>query len=274
MNTKRILGNIVIFGIGVGTGYLICKKTLTEQYKIDLSDVKQFYYGKLDEMGVMDEDFEPEDLNDEEGDEDEQENIEDEDDEMDEQEIKDYYERVMKYSNTIRQGDEGKGRPLINYNKPPLDISEWGDIEEDPEDEDEDEMDLAYEAELEARAEEFAQRKYENRSNGRPYVIDYNEWKDGPEEYERQFLYYYSADRVLCEDDDSEVEDEEELIGFDYEDVLDMQTSVYVRNDSILTLYEIHRIDASYKDTVANALETPREREYRLLSRRKQALDE
>ena len=52
-----------------------------------------------------------------------------------------------------------------------------------------------------------------------------------------------------------------------------MQTTAWVRNDTLLTMYEIHRIDDSYEETVANVNEIPREREYRILARRKEALD-
>ena len=275
MRTKNILIGLTIFSAGVGTGYFISLKRLKAQYKEDLGEVKQFYMNKLEEMGIMDSDFDPEDLNED-----------DEDDEDDEEEIKEYYDRVMKYSSVATSEERGKGRPIIKYNKPPLIQQDWGtlegdegegDIEEDYEDDEDDEddpMDLAYEAELEARAEEFAKRKDENKSNGLPYVIDYNEWEYGPDEYDRQFLYYYSEDRVLCEDDDSIVEDEEELVGYDYEDVLEMQTTAWVRNDKILVLYEIHRIDDSYSRSVANIAETPRERDYRIKGRRKQALDD
>ena len=37
-------------------------------------------------------------------------------------------------------------------------------------------------------------------------------------------IIHYAEDRVLCEDDDSIVDEEEELVGLDYEDVLSMQT--------------------------------------------------
>ena len=79
---------------------------------------------------------------------------------------------------------------------------------------------------------------------------------------------------MICEDDDSEVEDEEGVIGFDYEDILDMQTTAWVRNDILETLYEIHRIDDSYQLAVLGLVETPKEREYRIMGRRKQGLDE
>ena len=78
---------------------------------------------------------------------------------------------------------------------------------------------------------------------------------------------------MLCEDDDSIVEEEEELVGFDYEDVLSMQTTAWVRNDTLMIGYEICRIDDSYNRSVANALETPKEREHRLLARQKHLMD-
>ena len=65
-----------------------------------------------------------------------------------------------------------------NYNKPPLEeilseLKEEGDIEYEDELPDED-----YEAEIEARAEEFARRRYENQVSGEPYCIEYDEWED------------------------------------------------------------------------------------------------
>ena len=134
--------------------------------------------------------------------------------------------------------------------------------------------DPEYEAELEARAEEYAKRRSENMKSGEPYLIEPEEYVDGPEDYDRQALYYYAKDRTLCEDDDQEVEEEEACVGLDYEDVLDMQTTCWVRNDRLRVLYEIHRINDSYKEVVLNARETPREREFRIQSRRKQALDD
>ena len=49
------------------------------------------------------------------------------------------------------------------------------------------------------------------RCRGNPYCIEYDEWEDLPQGYDKQCLFYYSEDRVLCEDDDSIVDEEEEL---------------------------------------------------------------
>ena len=107
------------------------------------------------------------------------------------------------------------------------------------------------------------------------YVIDFDEHAEGPESYVRTTLYYYSTDRVLCEDDDTkiDVDDEETIVGLDYEDILDMQTTAWVRNDVLRTLYAIHRIDDAYYSAVANVAETPTERDFRIKGRRKEVMD-
>lgn len=269
MKNKTMLICIIGFGAGGLCGYFFGKTSAKKQFLEDLSDLREFYMEKLENLGVMDKEFDPSQL------------IETAEVDLDEVETKEYFDNVVKYSSaaTTDQGIRGKGRPIIKYNKPPLDISNWGHLEpepeepeeefEDPDDPEEQESD----EELEARAEEFAKRRHENQSNGLPYVIDFDEYQDAPEGYERQDLYYYAEDRVLCEDDDTMVEDEEGLVGLDYEDILDYQTNVWVRNDAVMALYAIHRLDDSYSKSVANVAETSKERDLRILSRRKQGLD-
>lgn len=284
--------NIMIFtgGIGVGSlaGYIFCKKTLEDKYRMDVEDNRQYYLEKLEELGVMEEGFEAETM-----DEDEEEEYDEEDEEEQED---DSPEQAL-----IR---EYKGTPKLNYSKPSLDElkraikagvknvpfptatgvsavvlsngeESLGEVDEDDEEtEYVPSDDPEYEAELEARAEEYAKRRSENMKSGEPYLIEPEEYVDCPEDYDRQALYYYAKDRTLCEDDDQEVEEEEACVGLDYEDVLGMQTTCWVRNDRLRVLYEIHRINDSYKAAVLNARETPREREFRIQSRRKQALDD
>lgn len=291
MKIKNIIYGLTLLGMGGVSGYFIAKKQLRQKYQDDVAEVQDFYYKKLQELGVMEEGFEPEEPTDE--------------------EILEEFRRVQYLAGSDFDGDEintmyivnnlavtmrknkhdkkktetskdakferSKGRPIINYNKPPLekilaDIEDQGDEEIDEVDEDMD-IDEAYEAEIQARAEDFAQRRYDNQMAGEPYCIDYVEYEDAKEQYETQILYYYAHDRVLCEDDDSIVDDEE-IVGLDYEDVLSVQSIAWVKNDRLCMLYEIHSLDASYNNVVANAIETPREREFRLISRRKQALDD
>lgn len=266
---KSIISGLVLFGLGGAVGYFTAKKILGEQYRYDVEDVQEFYYNKLKELGVMDSGFEPEILE------------EPEEDAEDDSEAREHFEKLTKTS--VEKVERSKGRPIIHYNKPPIEqvlnnkqarvieVDEDGEEDDDYNgiDPDEDE----YEAELEARAEEYAKRRAENQSKGWPYVIDHSEYEHGPEEYEKQCLYYYSKDRVLCEDDDSIVDSEEDLVGLDYEDILDMQTTAWVRNDELGVMYEIHRIDDSYANAVQGVVETPRERDFRIKGRRKAAID-
>lgn len=271
MKNKSIFIGFLVFSAGIGTGYFAGMKRLKARFIEDLAEVKDFYAAKLEEIGVMPEKFDPKDLANPDIDYDE----DDEDPETEE-----YLDKVQKYASAVPTGQRDKGRLITNYSKPPLNVVAYGefgmgegDEEPDEAEPDPDDVDEEYEAELDARAEEFAQRMHENKTNGLPYVIDFDDFEHGPEGYGRQTLYYYSVDRVLCEDDDTKVEDEEGLVGLDYEDTLDMQTTAWVRNDKVLVLYEIHRIDESYSNAVLNARETPTEREFRIMGRRKQGLD-
>lgn len=268
---KQMLIGVVLVGSGGVAGYFISRKVLDKQYQCDIAEVKQLYQEKLEELDAMIEsvDARCEAL------------AEDEEETEEEREAR---EIVSTYRGERR-------RSIIEYNKPSLDSfkaameemyhegDEDGDEEEEEDDEDDEEHipsseDPEYEAELEERADEYARRRIENEQNDRPYLIEPEEYhEDGPDDYERQTLYYYADDRTLCEDDDTEVDDEEECVGFDYEDKLDMQTTCWVRNDQLRVLYEIHRIDDAYSSAVKNVSETPREREFRLQGRRKQAMD-
>jgi len=282
---KIIIAGVTLFGSGMATGYFISRKILEDKYQCDVAEIRKLYQEKVDELEELietvknqGEEFEDEELDEQPPD--------DEDDEDLTEEDKQAMDALAVYRGERR-------RSIIEYNKPDLDTFKnarheifnrgvtvvvdpdgdetLGDIDEDddysPEDPDE------YEEELERMSDDYALRRSENMQNELPYLIEPEEYREGPEGYDHQALYYYTIDRTLCEDDDSEVDDEEAVVGFDYEDKLDMQTTCWVRNDKLNMLYEIHRIDESYRATVLNAAETPREREFRLQGRRKQALD-
>jgi len=271
---KNIFLGTMTFGFGAIAGYFVAKKNLEKQFRLDVDDIQKFYKEKLDEIGVMEEGFEPPEDDDDDDD--------DEDDDMSEEE--------HQQSDIINTYRGGKRRYIIDYTKPSLEdmkqnlnkegvsivVGSDGDEnlgtvdyedEEDPEDEEDEE-------ELDKIAEDYAIQRSKSIKNGEPYLIKPEEYHEGIDGYDRQALYYYSKDRVLCEDDDSLVDDEEECVGFNYEDELDMQTTCWVRNDTLKVLYEIHRIDDEYKKAVIGISETPREREFRVQGRRKKALDE
>jgi hypothetical protein len=277
---KIILVGTGLFGAGVAAGYFISRKILEGQYQCDVAEIRELYQEKLAELEELIEAVEGKNEQPEKSEE-----YEDDDDDLTDEEEQEAMAALAVYRGERR-------RSVIEYNKPNLDtfksamrevfhegvsvITEpdddgtLGDIDEDDESSD----DPEYDADLEREAEDYARRRTENMKKGDPYLIEPEEYREGPEGYSHQSLYYYAHDRTLCEDDDSEVEDEEAVVGLDYEDKLDMQTTCWVRNDTLEMLYEIHRIDDSYKKTVQNAAETPREREFRLQGRRKQALDD
>lgn len=231
MDRKNLLKSVVIFAGGISLGYFLGVKAVKKEYQLDLAETKDFYMNKLNEFGVMPKEFEPEEV-------------------LEPSELTP--EKGEDPATTLK-AHTPKGRQIVKYNKPPL-------VYERPEEDEDDEYPDEDEADIEARADEFAARRHENRTKGLPYVIDHREYLDLPREYSKIDLYYYSTDRVLCEEDDTMIaaDDEEILIGFDYEDVLDMQTNAWVRNDSILTAYQIHRIDDSYHETVEYASEEDR----------------
>lgn len=260
-NIKKGLFLVLSYGLGVASGYLVCKKLLENRYQKEIGEVKEtlsFNYDSKNRIGKVTSIEE-----DEEG-----VRVEVEADKA----VVDNIINAQLYQST-------KGRPRFNYAKP--DMNELAkniqeeEIKDEPEEDPEEdpEVDEVYEADLLAMADEYAKQREENMKNDRPYVIEYDEFVDAPDDYEKQSLYFYSDDGYLCSEDDQLIEDDEEIVGHEYEDIFNMQTTAFVRNDVLQTVYEIHRLDRSYKKDVLNAIETPREREFRILARRKEAAD-
>lgn len=89
-----------------------------------------------------------------------------------------------------------------------------------------------------------------------------------------QLLFYYAEDQVVCEEDDTVVDDYYKILGYDFESELYTATKTWVRNSNNSTVYEIHRIDSSYAKSIANLVETPKEKDFRRAGRLKKARDE
>jgi len=83
-----------------------------------------------------------------------------------------------------------------------------------------------------------------------PYLIDDREYTDEFEHHDKITLYYYRVDDVLCEENEEIIDEVEETVGFDALSKLEMQTSVWVRNEPISTDYEIISLNKSYAETV------------------------
>lgn len=286
MNVKSFLIGSIAFLAGVVSGYFVCKTKLEEQYreqyKEEAAELRKYYVDKKD--SDEDKNEESDEISSEDEEEDTSEIIQTIKPASDE-ETAEYVNNLINKLSYAKSKNEP--RVLINYSKPDIDelakrlkdALNKSRVPQDPTaaleeyEDDEEEPDAEYEAELEQLADEQAKLAAEHKKNKEPYLISSEEYKEHVPGYSYQSLYYYSDDRVLCEDDDAVVDDEEAVVGFDYEDVLEMQTTAWVRNDRLSAMYEIHKIPKSYNLDVLNNIETPREREFRIQGRRKEAMD-
>ena len=248
-NFKTLMVGAVMFIVGTVVGYKICEKQLAEAYREDLEDVIQRTKKYDDEVGgdVDSQDVSEEDVilfqrkKDEENTE----------------------ERKIDYTKFV------KPNIFIYADEMQVDGEDEGD-DEDPSEED-------YEAEQDPEDIDIEDidAKYDNDEyEDEPFLIMeeyYHELlNDGAE---GQLLFYYSKDGVVCEEDDSIVEKHSTILGTEFEDVLNTDTVVWVKNPALNTMYEIRKIDGSYLEEVSNAIETPRERSFRHAGRIKKAID-
>ena len=254
-NLKKTAILLVSFGSGVATGYFVCKKLLEQKYHAEIKEVKEtliYNHNPKTKIGKV-------------------------------ASVKEKEETLTataeiekkEYDNILNTQlyQSPKGRPRFNYSKPDLNELAKHIEEDEDEDEDEEEMEdetIEYEESLLAEADEYARLSEKNKKSNKPYIITYEDFEDRPENYDVQSLYFYSDDGYLCDDDDKVVEDDEEIVGYEFEDILNTQTTAFVRNDILRTVYEIHRIDSSYEHDILTLVETPSEREYRILARRKE----
>lgn len=263
-NLKKFVIIVVSYGFGVATGYFVCKKLLEQKYHAEIKEVKEtliYNHNPKTKIGKVA-------------------SVEEE-----EEGLKVTVEADKKAVDNIINAQlyqSTKGRPRFNYSKPDISLLAQNlehevSLEDESEginvDEDEEEMEdenIEYEESLLAEADEYARLSEKNKKSNKPYIITYEDFEDRPENYDVQSLYFYSDDGYLCDDDDKVVEDDEEIVGYEFEDILNTQTTAFVRNDILRTVYEIHRIDSSYEHDILTLVETPAEREYRILARRKE----
>jgi hypothetical protein len=285
-NVVKSLGMMAIFGAGVGAGYLIAKKQLERKYEAiaqeEIDSVKERFLNKASGEGWAGErllrKYEEEHADD---------NDEEEEFTKSHDTSKDYTDEVPKEDPfegmTKEQIEEARAehkRVITNYAgmyKPSLNdlaaqripskMIEPGVIEEDDPEEPDEYEDAETDEERELREGEALGRV----DHEHPYIIEPEQFDTECEHYDKLDLFYYSKDDTLCDDDDAPLEDTE-----DYDDAiakLQMQTNVYVRNEAVGADYAIHRLNRSYQEDVLGIAETPKEREYRHLARRKSIMD-
>lgn len=94
--------------------------------------------------------------------------------------------------------------------------------------------------------------KQEGESGGKaparaePYLIDEAEFSEGYLHHDKEALYYYRSDGVVCDDADEPVDDG--AIGADALDFLERNGSCWVRNERLSADYEILAVDGSHAE--------------------------
>lgn len=109
-----------------------------------------------------------------------------------------------------------------------------------------------YDTQQEDPAEEDSNRNGD--INPYPYVISTQAFSFECEDHEKEILYYYGKDRVLCDDQQDEVANQTALVGdvHSYFGVDARDThAVYVRNERMQTDYEIIFLDKKYSVVVS-----------------------
>ena len=237
-NPKTLLPLVLAFGLGGLFGYVITKKLLAEKYEEET--LNEIY------------------------------------------ELKAYYHD--KY--TVVSSDE-QGRPVLKHVKPDLhtfvtkdEPMEYDDIDEESDAKfyktDEEEAQAQMDEDLSLAAQEELNEDLTNRYKDpqEPYLIDYAEWAEPSEIFDKVDLYYYRADDILCDTKDSIIKDPEEILGWDWLTEIQEETTIFIRNEKLAIDYEVHSLGLAYSDEVSSRLETDRERKYRRTARAKKAMDD
>lgn len=106
-----------------------------------------------------------------------------------------------------------------------------------------------------------------------PYLIDYDEFVKPTDIFSKVDLFYYRFDDTVCNADDVIMNEPEDILGWEWMKILETKTTAFVRNEGMATDFEIHSFSKSYKEEVAARLETDKEKKFRRMARKKEAMD-
>lgn len=229
---------ILAFAVGGVGGFLLAKKLLQQHYEelaqIDVDDVKAYYRKKYEGKEPVDETEEP--------------------------------------------GTEYR-KIVTKYTKPDLHTLATKNSEEEEEEEN-DELDADMDGESgipELDEEEMALAGIETTENldptKEPYLISYEQYVAPTDIFEKVELFYYRFDDVICTADDIVVPEPEDQLGWEWHTALERKTTAFVRNEKLAVDFEIHSFSKSYGEEVAARIETDKEKKYRRLARKKEAMD-
>ena len=237
-NPKTVFPLVLAFGLGGFLGYIITKKLLAEKYAEDaqneIDDMRDYYREKYEVDGVH--------------------------------KIKitskpNLSDLVKPYSASILESydDEENEETDAKYFKT-----------------DEEEKQALMDEELSLAAQEELNEDLVNRYKDpkEPYLIDYAEWAKPSEIFDKVDLYYYKVDDILCDTKDSIIKDPEEILGWDWLNEMQKETTLFIRNEKLAIDYEVYSLGQAYSEEVSSRIETDRERKYRRTARAKKAMDD
>ncbi len=145
-------------------------------------------------------------------------------------------------------------KTIVEYSK----VYSGGDIAEEDEDLEYDDGDLD---------ESLTDVPFENETSliGDIQVIPKKVLDDSDGFYDKDDLFLYSGDNTLCDGNDAVIVDTDEVVGFEIEELIKLLVSrpdnmIHVQNAALKTYYTIHLIEDSYSTSVANRIETDREK--------------
>ena len=176
---------------------------------------------------------------------------------------------------TVVSNDE-QGTPVIKYSKPDLHTLAIKESDAKLFKSDEEEAQAQMDEDLSLAAQEELNEDLTNlyKDPQEPYLIDYAEWARPSDVFDKVDLYYYRADDILCDTKDSIIKDPEEILGWDWLNEMQKETTLFIRNEKLAIDYEVHSLGLAYSDEVSSRLETDRERKYRRTARAKKAMDD
>lgn len=222
----NIFKNLIIYGIGAATGAFIAIKMLEDHYAAiadeEIEAVKNMAREKIKEIEKKYE--------------------------KDTEEVKEVIKKNEEVVNNVYK------KMARDYTKPNLEeiaerAKELADAEKEEyprEDEDYDDVETMDELEEEMYEKEAESDKLNERYDVDPYLITEEEFSNENLHYEKETLWYYLEDKVLCNDSEELVDDVEALIGEDTLEFINDDQTIYIRNDRQGSDFEIVCVKKAY----------------------------
>lgn len=239
---KRVIINVTILAVGAGIGYLVTKNYYEKVLEEEIEDLKE-HFGRTQKISV-------------------------DDDSKEEVSAMDGNGNVINFRNnshlTRSSLDDNRcEQAKKSYNLVGKHNNQ--EVEQKDEENEEDNTEITDEAGM--TEQDFTDLSKVNRTE--PYLITDVEFSEEFDHHDKVSLYYYTVDDILAEENEEVIQDIEGTIGYEAMRALDMQNSVWVRNEPLTIDYEVIAIKKSYAEMIGLNL-SPRERYEKTQKRREQ----